>query len=80
MKPFYFIIIVLSAFVVSCSKPTKEELIEKAFKEYVNKNFDDPNNLKEIVSIESRDTAKIALQEITKSILELDSLLLYSVW
>ena len=77
MKPFYFIIIVLSAFVVSCSKPTKEELIEKAFKEYVNKNFDDPNNLKEIVSIESRDTAKIALQEITKSILELDSLLLY---
>ena len=62
---------------ISCSKPTQEELIKKAFKEYVNKNFDDPNSLKEIVSIESRDTAKIALQEITKSILELDSLLLY---
>ena len=41
---------------ISCSKPTQEELIEKAFKEYVNKNFDDPSCLKEIISIKVEDT------------------------
>ncbi len=77
MKHFYFIIIALSALLFSCSNPTQEELIEKAFKEYANKNFDDPSHLKEIVSIEVQDTAKKCLLEIVKSIHDLDSLLIY---
>lgn len=51
-----FAVVVLTALFVACSESTKEELIEKAFKEYVNKNFDDPNSLKEIISIEIEDT------------------------
>ena len=77
MKHFYFIIIALFAFVTSCSKPTKEELIEKAFIEYVNQNFDDPSHLKEVVSIEVQDTAKKVLLEIFNSVHHMDSLLSY---
>lgn len=56
MKYVFIAFIVLSTLVISCSEPTQEELIEKVFKEYVNKNFDDPNNLKEIISITTEDT------------------------
>lgn len=73
MKHFYFIIIALFAFVASCSKPTKEELIEKAFIEYVNQNFDDPNSLKEIISISTEDTLSA-----TKTISFVENLLVNS--
>lgn len=56
MKNLKFAIIVLSAIIVSCHKPTREDLIEKAFNEYVKQNFDDPNNLNEIISIYIKDT------------------------
>lgn len=53
---FAFTVIFLVSLFTACSEPTKEELIEKTFNEYVHQNFDDPNDLKEILSIEIEDT------------------------
>lgn len=40
---------------VSCSK-SQESLVEQEFEKYVSENFDDPNALKEILSVEVKDT------------------------
>ena len=51
-----FTVIFLVSLFLACSEPTKEEQIENTFNEYVHQNFDDPNDLKEILSIEIEDT------------------------
>lgn len=49
--------------VISCSpeQPTTKDLIEKEFMIYVNQNFDNPKDLKEIVSINIKDTISYQL-------------------
>lgn len=54
MKKIVLSVIILFA-LFSCSQ-TKEDKIRNEFKNYVSSNFDDPNSLKEIVSIEQIDT------------------------
>lgn len=75
MRKSYIAFIILSVLAISCSKPTQKDLIEKAFKEYVNINFDDPKSLKEIVSIEVSDTAYNAILELVGKLHELDSII-----
>lgn len=41
---------------VSCKEKTKEDCIKEAFKEYVNTDFDDPDDFCEITKIEAVDT------------------------
>ena len=52
-KLFIFIICLIT---VSCSEPTPEVKIEKAFKNYVNENFDNPKDLIEIISVTFKDS------------------------
>ena len=47
----YILIIIISAMLVGCKTQTNEDRVESAFKEYVSKTFDNPNELKEIVEI-----------------------------
>lgn len=53
MKKLLYLIVVISA--ISCTQ-TNEDKIKTAFQEYAQKNFDDPSQLEEIVSIDSLDT------------------------
>lgn len=46
----------LLAIIVSCSKPTNEDKIKKSFEKYVEINFNDPRDLKEITSVELVDS------------------------
>lgn len=41
---------------LSCCTPSNNDKVQTAFKEYVKNNFDDPNSLEQIVSIEMGDT------------------------
>ena len=43
-------------FLISCTKPSNEEIIRKEFKDYIKLNFDNPDDLKEIVEIIPYDT------------------------
>ena len=56
----YFLILLLGLFFVGC-KPKYQRIILREFKQYVQTNFDDPDNLHEIVSIsDSPDTIDVA--------------------
>lgn len=50
---------VLAIFFVSCADNSPKGKIEKAFREYVKKNFDDPKSLEEITSVDVIDTINI---------------------
>ena len=50
-----FSALIVFALLTSCTQ-TKEDKIRNEFKNYVSSNFDDPNSLKEIVSVEQIDT------------------------
>ena len=47
-------------FLISCTKPYNEEIIRKEFKDYIKLNFDNPDDLKEIVEIIPYDTLSYA--------------------
>lgn len=52
MKKFLLaMVLIVPIVLVGCGKETNEDRIEVAFKEYVSKTFDSPNELKEIVEI-----------------------------
>lgn len=51
----YIISVIITLTLFSCTQ-TKEDIIKDEFKKYVKSNFDDPQDLKEIVSIEQIDT------------------------
>jgi len=55
MKKYLFFSVMTLFVLFSCSQ-TKEDKIRNEFKNYVSSNFDDPNSLKEILSIELTDT------------------------
>ena len=54
MKRIFFVLFIVMTF-FGCQK-SNEDKIEKSFKDYVRVNFDNPDDLKEIVSIEFKDT------------------------
>lgn len=58
MKKILLLMFIAMAF-VSCADNSPKGKVEKAFKDYVSKNFDDPKSLKEIVSIDVNDTINI---------------------
>ena len=51
MKKFLLMLVILPMMLVGCGNKTTEDKIEAAFKEYVHRTFDNPNELKEIVEI-----------------------------
>lgn len=55
MKKYLFFSVMTLFVLFSCTQ-TKEDEIRNEFKNYVSSNFDDPNSLKEILSIEPIDT------------------------
>lgn len=58
MKKILLLAILVISF-VSCEDNSPKGKIEKAFREYVKKNFDDPNGIKEVTSIDVVDTINI---------------------
>lgn len=71
------ILILISFIVVTlCSCNSNEGKVKAAFKDYVQKNFDDPNDLKEIAAVDSCDTINIGKfrEPLTKCKLMYDSL------
>ena len=69
-----FLLFGFAAFLCSCTQ-TVEDRISDKFKEYVNSNFDDPSDLKEIVSIEIHDSTNNAtMLELFNCACELDTL------
>ena len=73
-KAFYFVSIVFISCFISCTE-TVEDKIRKEFKIYVHQNFDDPESLKEILSITLSDTvsAKETAEELMCILAQCDS-------
>lgn len=66
MKQTIFVFGFLFSVLISCTEPTKEEVLKDVFMEYVKTDFDDPSEFEEITSIEVLDTLnnKLALKTI----------------
>lgn len=71
MKKYLFFGAITLFVLFSCSQ-TKEDKIRNEFKNYVSSNFDDPNSLKEIVSIEQIDT--VTYESIRNGVIALHAL------
>lgn len=71
MKRYLFSSVIALFVLFSCTQ-TKEDKIRNEFKNYVSSNFDDPNSLKEIVSIEQIDT--VTYESIRNGVIALHAL------
>ena len=60
MKKILLALVLIAPMIFAGCHKTEYPVIEKAFDEYVNNNFDDPRTLKEIVSIAPIDTFNIS--------------------
>ena len=71
-KLFYLINFVCSILLLASCSQSKEETIIAAFRDYVQKSFDDPSKMKEVVSIDSCDT--ISTKELKKIVSDMQKM------